>query len=133
MSHVPQKSPKTPLRILLVDDEPAMREVLAALLRHYDFEVALATDGLDAWEKVRSEGSDFDVVITDNQMPRMDGITLIRSLRTANFGGKILVFSSSLTVEKASALTDLGVDAIVEKGQSGMAVIAEIRRLVAED
>jgi two-component system, OmpR family, response regulator MprA len=132
MSHVPQKSSKTPLRILLVDDEPAMRDVLAALLRHYNFEVALATDGLDAWEQMQAAGKGFDVVITDNQMPRMDGMTLIRSLRTANFGGKILVFSSSLTAEKAIALTELGVDAILEKGQSGMAIIAEIRRLAAE-
>jgi CheY-like chemotaxis protein len=125
-SHTP---PKPGLRILLVDDEPAMRDVLAALLRHYEFEVATATDGLDAFEKVQAAPEAFDLVITDNQMPRMDGTNLIRSLRADNFTGKIVVFSSTLTAEKVAALQELGVSSIIEKGQSGLAVIREIHRI----
>jgi CheY-like chemotaxis protein len=106
-----------------------MRDVLAALLRHYEFDVATATDGLDAFQKVQAAPGAFDLVITDNQMPRMDGANLIRSLRADNFTGKIVVFSSTLTAEKVSALQELGVSSIIEKGQSGLAVVREIRRL----
>jgi two-component system, cell cycle sensor histidine kinase and response regulator CckA len=129
MPDTPLTPLKPGLRILLVDDEPAMRDVLAALLRHYDFKVDTATDGLDAREKIQQAPTAFDVVITDNQMPRMDGANLIRSLRADNFSGKIVVFSSTLTAEKVAALQALGVSAIIEKGQSGLAVIREIRRL----
>jgi CheY-like chemotaxis protein len=133
MLHDPPNSPKPQVRILLVDDEPAMRHVLGALLQHYGFAVSTATDGLDAWEQVQAAPSGFDFVITDNQMPRMDGLTLIQSLHRARFPGKVIVFSSSLTEPKAAALTELGVHAILEKGQSGVAIVNEIKRLTAEN
>jgi CheY-like chemotaxis protein len=131
---MPSQSPITPppgIRVLLVDDEPAMRDILGALLRHYGFTVETATDGYDALIKLGPQLDTADIVVTDNQMPRMDGLTLIRSLREANYGGKIVVFSSSLTAEKARKLGELGVHGVVEKGQSGTAIVAEIRRILA--
>src|SRR5581483_9023723 len=129
-------SPPTPLnreiRILLVDDEPAIRDILAVILQRERFKVEVAADGLDAWEKLQPDLNRVDIVVTDNQMPRLDGVGLIRSLRAANFNGKIVVFSSSLTEERAAHLTDLAVDAIVEKGQNATEILAEIRRVAAE-
>jgi two-component system, OmpR family, response regulator len=121
------------VRILLVDDEIALRDVLAVLLRYHGFIVDTAIDGLDALAKLGPDLCRFDLVITDNQMPRMDGTTLIRSLRSANFGGKIIVFSSSLAAQRAAALSTLGVDAIVEKGQSGATLVEEIHRVAIKD
>jgi CheY-like chemotaxis protein len=129
MCPLPQNPQKSDVRILLVDDEPAVRDVLAALLRLQNFKVETASDGLDAWEKLKPDLGSVDVVVTDNQMPRMDGITLISSLRAANFPGKIVVFSSSLTAEKSTRLAALGVDAIVEKGMLGTTIVAEIARV----
>lgn len=127
-----QSTPPLPgVRVLLVDDEPAMRDILGALLRHYGFLVETAIDGYDALIKLGPQLDTADVVVTDNQMPRMDGFTLIRSLKESNFSGKIVVFSSSLTAEKANKLSQLGVDAVVEKGQSGTAIVAEIWRIMA--
>jgi CheY-like chemotaxis protein len=68
-------------RVLVVDDEPAMRQITAAILRNHGYEPLLAADGQEAlavWEKHRSE---IRAVVTDLMMPRMDGPTFLRALR----------------------------------------------------
>lgn len=65
-------------RILVVDDSLTVRKLL--LNRGYD--VAVAVDGMDGWNALRSE--DFDLLITDIDMPRMDGIELVSLLRRDN-------------------------------------------------
>jgi two-component system chemotaxis response regulator CheY len=56
-----------------------MRQMLAFTLRSAGHQVIEAVDGIDALEKIR--GQDIDVVLTDHNMPRMDGLELTRSLR----------------------------------------------------
>ncbi len=65
--------------ILTVDDSATMRQMIAFTLQSAGFEVVEASDGVDALEKVK--GRSLDLVITDINMPRMDGITLLKSLR----------------------------------------------------
>lgn len=65
--------------ILTVDDSATMRQMIAFTLQSAGFEVVEAMDGVDALEKVK--GRTLDLVITDINMPRMDGITLLKSLR----------------------------------------------------
>jgi two-component system, OmpR family, response regulator ArlR len=120
--------PKPPPRILLVDDEPGIRDVLASLLRHHHYGVEIAVDGWEAWQALSADLGRIDLVITDNQMPRLDGFTLIQMLRKANFGGKIIVFSSSLTLDKSEKLRVLGVDAIIEKGTKPAELLEAVRR-----
>jgi two-component system sensor histidine kinase and response regulator WspE len=62
-------------RILVVDDSLTVRELERKLLTHHGYEVEIALDGMDGWNAVRS--SPFDLVITDVDMPRMDGIELV--------------------------------------------------------
>ena len=57
----------------------------------------------------------FDVVITDNNMPRMSGLELVRRLREENFSGKIVVLSAFLTEENRKAYADLQVDRMLAK------------------
>lgn len=66
-------------RALVVDDSISVRELERQLLRGAGFEVEVAVDGADGWNKVRD--SRFDIVITDVDMPRMDGIELTRSIK----------------------------------------------------
>ena len=65
--------------ILLVDDSPSMREITSFALKNADYEVHQSCDGVEALEfaKIRK----VDLVITDINMPNMDGITLIKELR----------------------------------------------------
>lgn len=65
--------------ILTVDDSATMRQMIAFTLQAAGFQVVEAVDGVDALERAGAGG--FDLVITDINMPRMDGITLVQRLR----------------------------------------------------
>ena len=66
--------------ILAVDDSPSIRQMIAFTLKAAGYNVIEAVDGQDALEKSKQQL--FNLVLTDQNMPRMDGITLIRQLRT---------------------------------------------------
>lgn len=72
-----QEAPRK--RVLVVDDSLTVRELQRKLLLNRGYEVAVAVDGMDGWNALRSE--DFDLLITDIDMPRMDGIELVTLLR----------------------------------------------------
>ncbi|AKV06921.1 chemotaxis protein CheA [Pseudomonas fluorescens NCIMB 11764] len=69
-------------RVLVVDDSLTVRELQRKLLVNRGYDVAVAVDGMDGWNALRSE--DFDLLITDIDMPRMDGIELVSLLRRDN-------------------------------------------------
>jgi two-component system, chemotaxis family, chemotaxis protein CheY len=66
-------------KILAVDDSRSMRQMVSFTLRGGGFDVIEAEDGDDALQKAQADS--FSLVLTDHNMPRMDGITLIKSLR----------------------------------------------------
>lgn len=66
-------------RVLVVDDSLTVRELERKLLLGRGYEVAVAVDGMDGWNALRSEA--FDLLITDIDMPRMDGIELVTLVR----------------------------------------------------
>ena len=74
---VAQQNP--PRQILVVDDDPDTRQLSVDILVRSGFQVDAVVDGADAWEALRAKH--FDLVITDNSMPRMTGIELIEMLR----------------------------------------------------
>jgi two-component system, chemotaxis family, chemotaxis protein CheY len=65
--------------ILVVDDTRSMRKMVAAVLAGAGYDVAEAGDGDEALELARAR--QFDLVVTDHNMPKMDGVTLVRALR----------------------------------------------------
>ncbi len=66
--------------ILIVDDEPAVRELLKLVVRTMDMPFREAQDGIDALEKIEADPP--AMIILDVMMPRMDGLTLLKKLRT---------------------------------------------------
>jgi two-component system sensor histidine kinase and response regulator WspE len=66
-------------RVLVVDDSLTVRELERKLLATRGYDVAVAVDGMDGWNVLRSEP--FDLVITDIDMPRMDGIELVTLIK----------------------------------------------------
>ena len=70
----------TTLIILAVDDSPSMREMLACVLRTSGYQVVEAEDGAKALELAKSRP--VDIVLTDQNMPNMDGLSLVKSLRS---------------------------------------------------
>lgn len=78
-------SSSTSMKILIVDDDPVLRQILQTYLVRAGYEVALAEDGRAAWEIWQKEH--LRLVITDWMMPIMDGPELIRRVRGASFSG----------------------------------------------
>ncbi len=76
-------------RILVVDDSLTVREVERRLLENRGYLVSLAVDGMDGWNAVQAGG--FDLVVTDVDMPRMDGIELVKRIKSARHTAAIPV------------------------------------------
>jgi len=66
--------------ILIVDDSASMRQMVSFTLKGAGYEVVEAVDGVDALSKAKDKS--FNIVVTDVNMPNMDGISLIKELRT---------------------------------------------------
>ena len=69
-------------RVLVVDDSITVREVERQLLLHKGYEVAVAVDGMDGWNKVRAE--EYDLLVSDIDMPRMNGLQLVQAVRASD-------------------------------------------------
>ncbi|MCB9228863.1 MAG: response regulator [Deltaproteobacteria bacterium] len=87
--------PRT-LRALIVDDELSTRLILRAMLSRMKLEVIDASNGQEALHLIRQEKQRVDLVITDINMPVMDGVRLIYELRSgkSTFEGRILALST---------------------------------------
>lgn len=66
-------------KILIVDDSPSIRQMVEFTLKQANYQVTAASDGQEAFDLCKSKS--FDFVLTDQNMPRMNGLTLIKSLR----------------------------------------------------
>ncbi|MDO8463677.1 MAG: hybrid sensor histidine kinase/response regulator [Gallionella sp.] len=73
------ESARKAVHILVVDDSVNTREIERSILESYGYHVDVATDGLDGYEK--SQGFQYDLIVTDVEMPRMDGFSLTEKLR----------------------------------------------------
>jgi two-component system chemotaxis response regulator CheY len=93
--------------ILAVDDSASMRQMVSFTLKSAGYDVVEAVDGQDAWEKASgSAGRNFDLVLTDQNMPRMDGISLTRKLRdNPKFKGTPILI---LTTESSDQMKQAG-------------------------
>src|SRR6516164_6000228 len=69
------------MSVLVVDDEPCFRYSVKALLRKEGFEVIEADDGIDGYDIVQKMGCNIDLLLTDINMPRMDGLELAKVTR----------------------------------------------------
>jgi CheY-like chemotaxis protein len=106
---------KDRLRILTVEDEPAVTHMLALLLGGPGAKITNACDGWMALMKIGAAAEPFDVIITDHRMPRMNGLDLVRRLRVRQFSGKVIVLSAYLTKENIQAYEELEVDMMLAK------------------
>lgn len=77
--HAQNDSGKRRKRVLVVDDSLTVRELERKLLSNRGYDVAVAVDGIDGWNQLRAES--FDLVVSDVDMPRMDGIELVTMIK----------------------------------------------------
>jgi|HubBroStandDraft_1064217.scaffolds.fasta_scaffold55902_1 DNA-binding response OmpR family regulator len=81
-------------KILVVEDSPVLRECIAQLVLREGFCAETARDGAEAWSAICSK--EFDMIITDHQMPKMTGLNLIRKVREASIEAPCILISSDL-------------------------------------
>ena len=106
---------KESLKILAVEDETAVAQLLALVLCGPTCRVTTACNGAQALKKIATATTPFDVVITDHQMPQVTGLELVRELRAHHFSGKIAVLSAHLNDQNIHAYEDLNVDLMLSK------------------
>ncbi|MEU5422647.1 response regulator transcription factor [Streptomyces sp. NPDC001407] len=117
-----------PARILIVDDEPAVREALRRSLAFEGYGTELAVDGLDALEKVTAY--DPELIVLDVLMPRMDGLTAARRLRASGVTVPILMLTARDTVGDRVTGLDAGADDYLVKPFELDELLARIRALL---
>lgn len=119
-------------QILVVDDAALMRRRIESSLSPQGYEVTTCEDGMDAWEWLQRH-SQPALLITDIEMPRMDGFTLIDRCRQAGFKMPILVISSRLAEEWSRETSRLGATDYLTKGFSTSELVDKVSALLEAD
>jgi CheY-like chemotaxis protein len=128
-----QKSPKKSIvRILCAEDSPAIRALLLAALAGAGYEVELASDGMEALTKAVEWISRFHLLITDHRMPRLDGLALVRHLRSVDFPGWILVLAGTLGHRTAETYGRFLIDGVIHKPIRITELLAAVEALAAK-
>ncbi|HSB80933.1 MAG TPA: response regulator [Candidatus Methylomirabilis sp.] len=101
-------------RVLVVDDNAAIRDMLAMTLAEEGFEVEGAADGADALDKLTT--ATYDVVLSDLQMPRLDGLSLLREIRRKEIGIPVIIQTASVDAFLETILCRAGAFRVLSKG-----------------
>ena len=110
-----QITTKKSLRILCADDNTMLGDVMIQFFSTAGHAVEHVADGLEAWERLSRDIGHFDVLVTDNQMPGLNGLELVKLLRQTNYRGRIIVHSGSLSAKEVAGYRAFGVDSIIAK------------------
>jgi two-component system response regulator MprA len=116
------------LRLLVVDDEPALRETLERALAAEGYAVETAADGVEALTAI--ERATPDAVLLDVLMPRLDGLETTRRLRTSGNNVPVLVLTARDEVSDRVAGLDAGADDYVVKPFALEELLARVRALL---
>jgi two-component system nitrogen regulation response regulator NtrX len=103
-------------KILVIDDERSIRHLLDAYLRRKGYDVVLAENGQSGLELIRHEQP--DVIVLDLNMPEMNGLTVLRHIRSLNHDQPVIMFSGAWTPDREHQARALGVAELVQKDLS---------------
>ena len=115
-------------KVLVIDDEPTVRTLLDMLLRPKGYEVMLADNGWTGLRLYRQEHP--DVILLDLKMPKLDGITVLKKIRSVNPEQPVIVMTGDTSPEKEQQVRSLGVSEFIVKGSSLHAVEDTLKHLL---
>ena len=115
-------------KIMIVDDDPNIRELVSALLQNHGFEACEAIDGRDAMQKITNDNP--DLVIIDIMMPNMDGFELCRNLRRYYENMPVLMLTAKGELASKVKGFGLGADDYLTKPFEGDELILRIQALL---
>ena len=118
------------IRLLLVDDEPDLVQMVSVRLKAAGYEIATAYDGQEALEKVRQ--AQPDLMILDLMLPKLDGYKVCRLLKfdERTRAIPILIFTARAQVEDVTLATECGADAYLTKPFEAKALLTKIQELL---
>ena len=118
------------MKVLVVDDDVAVRESLRRALRLEGYDVELAADGGEALQRLESNGDDPDLVVLDVLMPNVDGLEVCRQLRRTGRRVPVLMLTARDEVADRVAGLDAGADDYVVKPFALEELLARVRALL---
>jgi len=102
-------------RVLVVDDESSIREMLSKTLAMAEYEVDTAPDAVAALNMLRLSHANYNLLIADLKMPGMDGLTMIRQVKQLRSGLPVIIITGFSTESSAIEAVNLGVSAYLTK------------------
>jgi CheY-like chemotaxis protein len=120
---------KQPLKIIFAEDQELYADLVAIRFRDAGHILTWAKDGHAALEEITRRPDEFDLLVTDQQMPVLDGLSLVHRLRQKGFPGRIIVHAGNLPPDKRAQFEELHVDEIVSKGSESDQLVSLAERL----
>ncbi len=115
-------------KILVVDDEASLRLLLSNELSRAGYSVDIAVDGESGLKKARGEF--YNVILLDIVMPKMDGISVLRTIRKENIPSEIIILTGNATIESAIECMKLGAFEYVKKPYLLQELLIQIERSI---
>jgi len=117
-------------KVLLVDDEKDFLEAMSERMKSRDMEVTTASSAKEALEKIEHEN--FDAIVLDFQMPGMDGMEALKSMKTKQPESQIILLTGYATVEKTVEAMKIGAADFLEKPADLEILSQKIKQAKAE-
>jgi CheY-like chemotaxis protein len=102
-------------RILFVDDEEYLVDLVARMLRHLGYEVLALNNSLEALKYIKSEDQDFDLIIVDQVMPELSGTEFAKEAQRLKPEVPVILFTGFSDIFSQEKLKDLGIQEVVAK------------------
>jgi CheY-like chemotaxis protein len=115
-------------KVLVIDDQPNVRALLDFLLRRKGYDVMLADNGRTGLQLYRQEHP--DVILLDLNMPKLDGVTVLKQIRSVDLKQPVIVLTGDTKPETERQVRALGVSEFIVKGSSLHAVEDMLKRLL---
>ena len=115
-------------KVLVIDDQPNVRALLDLLLRQKGYDVMLADNGMTGLQLYRQEHP--DVILLDLNMPKLDGVTVLKKIRSVDLKQPVIVLTGDTNPETERQVRELGVSEFIVKGSSLHAVEDTLKRLL---
>jgi CheY-like chemotaxis protein len=118
-------------KILIVDDEPYIRRFLSTLLIHKGYDVILAENGQQGFNRFLQERP--AVIVLDLRMPGMDGLAVLKQVRSLNPLLPVIILTCGTTQETERQVRALGVTEFVEQESAVLLLDAALKRVLVPD
>ncbi|MDR3457696.1 MAG: response regulator [Verrucomicrobiae bacterium] len=123
------RQPNSYQRILVVEDDPLIRRLNTEVLTFSGFQVDAAEDGAAAWVAIQNEN--YDLIVTDNDMPNLTGVELLQSLHEARLALPVILATSTIPQDDLDRHPWLHIDATLLKPYSFHELLAAVKNVLA--